>query len=312
MASDRPWSDFSPSDYSPDEWRAACLLDRGTGSESDMGRYELPVREPGGALNVNGLAAAAGRLDQVQGISPGQREGLARKIVQLYSEANMSPPDHLKEMVDAEPVSQRADNQAPVEHRSATVRNVDFGERIITVLAVPYEESTPVEYRGQIWREVFSRSAFNGFEPNKRRVPVSAKLKFPAHDHVDSHLVGKVSGAYPERGDGLVLDMRISNTPAGDETLQLAMDDALSPSVGFAARSGDQQLDRRSMVRRVNRAFLDHVSMVPIPAYDGAKVLAMRAADSLVPPRELVAPNTPSLDDFYADPLFQWAEDRLK
>jgi hypothetical protein len=65
------------------------------------------------------------------------------------------------------------------------------------------------------------------------------------------------------------------------------------------------------MTRRINRAFLDHLSMVPIPAYGGARVLGMRDA---VPPRpaaELPRLDTPALDEYFADPLFAWADERL-
>jgi hypothetical protein len=215
--------------------------------------------------------------------------------------------------VSSDEMSQRADG--PVEERAATLSNVDFGERILTVVAVPYEQPTPVEFRGEMWREVFTRSAFNGFDPAKRRVPVSAVLQAPVGagrptDHGGGHLVGKVTATGPDRPDGLVLDMRISNTAAGDEALQLASDDALSPSVGFATRGGDHLLDRRTMTRRINRAFLDHVSLVPVPAYTGARVLAMRAgvgASAADLPRLV----TPALDEYLADPIAQWAQDRL-
>ena len=204
------------------------------------------------------------------------------------------------------PVEERV---APVEERAASLDRVDFGQRILTLVAVPYEQRTPVEFRGERWNEVFSRSAFNGFDPGRRRVPVSAVLRAPAFDHNDGHLVGKVTDVYPDRGEGLVLDVRISSTPAGDETLQLASDDALSPSVGFAARGGDQVLERRTMTRRINRAFLDHLSMVPTPAYDGARVLSMRNADDPLAP--VIRPDTPALDDYYTDPVFAWADQRL-
>jgi phage head maturation protease len=167
-----------------------------------------------------------------------------------------------------------------VETRAANVAGVDFADRIITVCAVPFESPTRVEFRGEMWTEVFSRAAFHGLETHNRNIPVSAKLTFPAFDHVDSHLVGRVVSADPARSDGLGLDLRISNTPAGDETLELANDGALFPSVGFAAGGAGHRLDRRTMTRRVNRAFLDHVAMVPVPAYTGARVESMRSAEA--------------------------------
>jgi phage head maturation protease len=322
-ASNTPWSQFSASDYTPEQYKAACLIDKGTGDPNSKDRYALPVKEPSGALNRNGVHAAAGRLNQVQGISPDKRAAAARALIRFYGQLNEEPPDHLRQMAgmtsSAEghlvtpmgDVSQRA-APTPIEERAARLANVDFGERILTLVAVPYEQPTPVEYRGEVWREVFSRTAFNGFDPTRhRRIPVSAVLRAPAFDHNDGHLVGKVTSVYPERTEGLVLDVRISSTPAGDETLQLAHDDALSPSVGFVARGGDHVLERRTMTRRINRAFLDHLSMVPTPAYEGARVLGMRDQGPPISARDLPRLHTPELDDYLSDPLTQWASDRL-
>lgn len=199
--------------------------------------------------------------------------------------------------------------RGPIEERAANLGGVDFADRIISVVAVPYESPTQVEYRGEMWREVFSRSAFNGLRPdapNARTIPVSAVLRVPAFDHKDGQLVGRVINAVPNRPDGLGLELKISKTTAGDETLELAHDKALFPSVGFAARGGDHRLDRHNMTRRVNRAFLHHVAFVHTPAYANAKVLSVRAD------HEDKAVVTPALDEFYSDPIFQWAEDRLR
>lgn len=306
----KPWSDFPASAYTPAEWRAACLIDKGTGDPDSKDRYSLPVREPSGALNTNGMHAAAARIGMVA-CPPEKKATAARALVRLYSQCNQECPDEVKTMANGgePPPEQRA--RGPVEERAARIDNVDFAERILTVIAVPFEVPTQVPYRGEVWQEVFTRSAFNGFEPSKRRVPVSAVLKLPAIDHNDGHLVGKVVGTYPERSEGLILDMHIANTPHGSETLELANNDMLSPSVGFAVRGSDQELDRRTMRRRVNRAFLDHVSMVPHPAYLGAKVLSVRDDGGMVSSRELPPLNTPSLDDFLADPVMNWAQQRL-
>ena len=52
--SDKAWN-YSQADYSIDEWRAACLIDMGTGDPATKGRYKVPVREPDGTLNRNGM-----------------------------------------------------------------------------------------------------------------------------------------------------------------------------------------------------------------------------------------------------------------
>lgn len=191
-----------------------------------------------------------------------------------------------------------------VETRTANVDNVDLDQRIITVIAVPYEQETEIMYRQEIWKEVFTRTAFNGLDPETRRIPVN-------REHNPEHLVGKVIETHPDHNDGLITDVKISHTDRGDETLELARDGVLSASAGFMVkRPADQSLDRRSMTRRIRRAFLDHVALVGAPAYEGAKVLAFRnSTDS--PEAQLSPLVTPKLDGFLNDPVFQWACARI-
>ena len=59
--SDAPWSEWSRGDYTDEQWRRACILDHEAGSTAKE-RYGLPVREPDGTLNRNGVHAAAARL----------------------------------------------------------------------------------------------------------------------------------------------------------------------------------------------------------------------------------------------------------
>jgi len=117
-----------------------------------------------------------------------------------------------------------------------------------------------------------------------------------------------VAGAFPNRPEGLMLDLKVSKTERGDEALELARDDALSPSVGYGVRRGDYVLEKRSMTRRVNRAFLDHLALVSQQAFMGARVVAMRAAPA---PTSLEPLATPNLDEFIGDPLFDWVNQRL-
>ena len=203
-----------------------------------------------------------------------------------------------------------------VETRSSGVHidNVDFGQRIITVLAVPYESPTQVPFRQEMWTEVFSRSAFNGIESQTRRIPATAALEIPAPDHAGARLVGRVISSDPHGEAGLVSEVRVSRTESGDETLELANDEMLWPSVGFMVKNPrfDQELDRYKKMRRVNRAFLDHLAFVGQPAYEGAKILAMRADDpSLVEVEEQFAP-TPRMDEFLNDPILQWASEQVR
>jgi hypothetical protein len=94
--SDKPWSSFSDSDYSDSQYARACVLDRGPGAGSAKQRYGLRVREPSGALNRNGVHAAAQRLGSVKGASAAAKHVAARKLVALYhSQLKETPPDSL-------------------------------------------------------------------------------------------------------------------------------------------------------------------------------------------------------------------------
>lgn len=206
--------------------------------------------------------------------------------------------------------NQLDDTSPLVEVRSAAVDKVDFSQRIITVLAVPYEQHTPVLYKREVWNEIFTRSAFNGIETRQRRIPAIAVLEYPPQEH-KGRLVGRITDAYPDSKAGLVADIKISRTPLGDETLELANDESLFASVGYMVKNeyGDQVLDRRNKERRINRAFLDHLGLVSEPAYKGAKVLSVRSDTDI---EETSPSQTPNLDNFYEDPIFQWAAERAK
>ncbi len=82
------------------QWRRSCLIDHG-GDETTKENFSLPVRDPDGRLNRKALAAAAGRINQVEGISGDQRVTVARQLITLYHEAGLPVPDHLREMTGA-------------------------------------------------------------------------------------------------------------------------------------------------------------------------------------------------------------------
>lgn len=202
----------------------------------------------------------------------------------------------------------------PIETRDATLTSVNYAKRIIDVLAVPWEEEAPAMYKGQVWREVFTRGAFDGLEKRPGRVRVN-------RDHDPQRTVGKMLAAH-NASEGLVASLRISQTPLGDETLALADDDVLAPSVAFACGGAGQRfipnpgkpagsnrlLDRIPTehrnalgVRRVLRAFLDHISMETDQAYDGAKVLAVRDASLTDDASPLLTPNLDEWSQYLAE-----------
>lgn len=188
---------------------------------------------------------------------------------------------------------------APIEMREATLANVNFPQRTIEVVAMPYDQEALVEYRGELWNESFERGAFDGIEKRPNRVKAN-------RDHNKERLVGKATKFFPSRDEGLVAEIRIAATPLGDETLTLADEEMLEVSSGFAVRGSDQVLDRSTRSRRIKRGFLDHLAFVAQGAYMGAQVLAVRSEER---PNAATLPklDTPNLDEVVA-----WMQSRRK
>jgi HK97 family phage prohead protease len=180
----------------------------------------------------------------------------------------------------------------PIEYRSATTLEIRHAQRMIDMIAVPYNEPTQVLRRGRLVTEEFDPLAFNGVDGD---VTVNR-----AHDL--EHPLGRVTSFHPNDPRGLRVELRISKTSGGDEVLELADDGLLAPSVGFAALPGGEQwtADRRSV--RVTRAKLFHIGLTGDPAYKGAKVLAVRSDHE---PVERVS--TPNLDRLRLEMLVERA-----
>ena len=195
-------------------------------------------------------------------------------------------------------------NEVILMRSDATLGDIHVKQRIIDIIAVPWEQETEIMWRGEVWREVFTRGAFDGLEDHAGRVRVN-------REHMKGDTVGKVVMADPQNPTGLFTRVKIAQTPRGDETLALAMEDMISASVGYFVKNmSDIQLNKQTRLRRVNRAFLDHLSMVESPAYEGAQVLAVREGRGGSAAETKPLPETPSLDDLVNDDVLQWARER--
>ena len=177
------------------------------------------------------------------------------------------------------------------------VAGVRFEQREMDLLAVPFGVTEHVVTHGYAHSEEFDPGAFDGIERRANRVKA-------LRDHKLERVVGRAKVIRPT-ADGLLATLRISRTPLGDETLELAADGALDPSVGFAPMpGGDVWNPQRTHVKRI-RAWLGEISLTPMPAYAGAGVLAVRHGELLgVAPTDDVRPvappggsATPLLDD---------------
>jgi HK97 family phage prohead protease len=87
--SEKPWGDFKQADYSPEEWKRACLIVNGDGATKDQ--CKLPVREPSGTINVHGVEAAATRLDSTEASSEDKAEA-ASKLASYYGQLKREVP----------------------------------------------------------------------------------------------------------------------------------------------------------------------------------------------------------------------------
>ncbi len=287
-----------PWDGSPGRWPDAVsycrssLVDNNGSGEKTKDQCHFPVKAPGSDVyNVNALrAVVTGRGAQAE--FPGAEAARARAR-NLLAEYNRG----------------RGDRTAPmegVELRSSTITEVDTKQRLIDLIAVPWEEEGEVFWRGESWREVFVRGAFDGIEGHAGRVPVN-------HEHVRGKTIGKVV-KFTNADAGLLATVKVGKTPLGDDMLNLAEEDMVSASVGFRlAKPSDVQVHRSSRLRRVMKAFVDHLAMTEAPVYEGARVLAVRAEPSgLQVVEQDPLPSTPALDEFRDDEVFAWARQRLK
>jgi HK97 family phage prohead protease len=176
------------------------------------------------------------------------------------------------------------ERRAPIELRRAPVTAVRFPDRVVELVAVPYDEWTPVEHRGQIIEESFAPGAFEHVDRRAHRFLVN-------WEHDLAKVVGKVAALWPDRPEGLFAELRIRRGADGDQVLEDADDNMLGGSVGFGVLPENQQWEGRTR-RRILKAYLDHIALTFTPAYAGAAVTAVRSAAAPAPER----PATPNLD----------------
>lgn len=153
----------------------------------------------------------------------------------------------------------------------AEFRVADAGERIIEGVAVPYNDPTEIYERGALFWEQFAPGAFSqSIAKRGSRVPLLLH-------HDDRQLpVGKTVELV-EAPEALRVVARVSDTAAGNDALTLVHDGVLDGlSVGFYSLGERWNTERTE--RTVTRAELRELSLVNFPAYDNARVLAVRSA----------------------------------
>jgi ribosomal protein S18 acetylase RimI-like enzyme len=112
--SEKPWSDYSKADYNISQWHNACLIHQHSGEPTSKDQCKLPVKTPGGAVNRNGVHAAAAALAGARGgvqASPGQMATAKSSLKRFYSELGEDAPDSLKQSAVLIPVNSDHDDR---------------------------------------------------------------------------------------------------------------------------------------------------------------------------------------------------------
>jgi HK97 family phage prohead protease len=170
-----------------------------------------------------------------------------------------------------------------LEYRAATVTATSYPNRTIDLIVMPYEREAVVEFRGRMVREIVSRGAFDGIQNRPDRVKLN-------RDHDVTRTCGHAVRFHPSHDDGLIAEVKVSRTELGNETLELAADGDLGASAGFLPLlredgSFEEEWPEKNL-RRLNKVWLGHIAMTPVPAYEDAQVLAVRSAVQALTERE--------------------------
>jgi HK97 family phage prohead protease len=147
--------------------------------------------------------------------------------------------------------------------------------RTLAGRVIPYN----TEARIGSYTETFRPGAFQDADP--AQVPLLA-----VHDR-EQLPIGRAL-TLTDGPTGLDAELRVSKTTLGDEVLELIKDGAVGGlSVGFQAVE-DRWNANRSKVERL-RARLVEISVTSFPAYQDAKILAVRSEEVLRTPRLTLA-----------------------
>lgn len=314
FVSDKPWSEFSPADYSPEQWRRACLVHIQPAKGADPASkdlHKLPVREPEGALNRNAIHAAAGAhgISAVQGISDEQRRMAAQELVRLYeTDLKEEPPASLESLAGVdEAADQEEDARDAATGRSRAFYDRSFpldGIEILsrakggdgrTVEAYAAVFDTPQEihdahgdYTERIHRTAFNRTLSNN----------GASRALPLYHHgmnvVDSKPnplaqvpIGTAVSINAD-GRGLLTVTRFNKSALAESVLEaIKNDDIRGYSFrGAIYRSNPTRVPRTRPgqplpdVTRMELGLSDY-GPTPTPYYEGAAILAVRSVHQI-------------------------------
>lgn len=283
-ASDTPWGNFSPSDYSPQQWQRACLIDTEQGAIESKERYRIPVREPSGTVNRNGVHQAANRLKTTDDVPAEKRMSAARKLISIFRvELGENPPDELVNIVDggersAPPPTERHWmtqwlKVSPLELRSAATADGAAKRTVGGYASVFEKRSAPLG--GFV--EIVERSAFN---KSKADGWPGVVCRF---NHNDMALCGTTHASTLRLSqDNVGLDYSVDLPECRNDVYEYVQrGDITNSSFAFQVFDQDWTHDEGYPVRHLTSVRLIDVAPVTTPAYPDATVGLRSLADQI-------------------------------
>lgn len=169
-----------------------------------------------------------------------------------------------------------------LEIREFDIRETNTELREVSGIAVPYGQVTEL---GGGMRERFDVGS---------AIPADDAMLFWRHDEP----IGKII-EHEQTDEGLVIRAKISETPRGNEAYTLVRDGVISKfSVGFEPI--EQRIEEDGTIVRT-LANVREVSLVPMPAYDGATLTEVRESAPNEKEEEtmtdVIVPDTAGLDE---------------
>lgn len=171
-------------------------------------------------------------------------------------------PDLTTINVPAEPVERQ--HAEGLEVREVLIRSVDPEKREVYGIAVPWDQEVRID------------SWFDHYFESVQRGACEARDGEPKAFWLHREIIGRAT-SYRDTDDGWEITLRISETATGNDALALVRDGAIDRfSIGFNPIEHTER--EEDGVKHITRTRIEvrEVSLVPFPAYDGAKVTGHR------------------------------------
>lgn len=101
---DTPWDGSASRFPTTDDYCKSCLIDNNPpGQDKVQALCKLPIKEPSGNINSNGVHAAAASLagarNALKGVSPADKKKAARALSRIYGQMKEDLPQSIKQML---------------------------------------------------------------------------------------------------------------------------------------------------------------------------------------------------------------------